>query len=545
MSQVKSSDRNRWSLIAFVLMIGFISLVQPGCNCGSSSGTAVPAPVASVFPTQGSDNALTGTIVAAYFGIDMNENSIDDSSFTLTEVGGAQQAATVSYDPLSRTAILDPVTDLVSGTEYRATVSSTVEDAAGNMPLASDYVWSFTVSQATELVSKDINGVVGNDISAKSAIDGTGRYVVFESEATNLVTVATTFNRNHIYRKDTLTGEVLLASSDTAGLEANNNSSSPRVSDDGRYVVFESTSTNLDIIASGGFSQIYIKDMTDGSIVMISRNSTQTAGNGNSNNPDISADGKFVVFDSNATNLGGSGFRHVYLVDTSDPDTVELISVNSSEVSGNGNSSDPSVSDDGQRITFVSSANNLDTDSNNLNDVFLRDRNSSGTTVLISMNSTSTNSANDSSNNPDISGDGQYVVFESPATDIDGGVAGRIDIFLSDTVNPATRVTVTTGGNANDDSENPSISYDGRYIAFESQATNLDGGVVNKFNIFVSDESAIDDIRRVSLTSDDNSNNARISPDGRYVSFDSPYGFTLDDTNNGLVDTYRVINSTF
>lgn len=544
MAQVKSSERSRWSLIASVLMIGFISLVQPGCNCGSSSGTAVPAPVASVFPTDNSTTALVDTNVIAFFGIDMNGPSVE-SSFTLTESGGTDQPAAVIYDATTQSAILDPITDLKSGTEYRATISSTVQDAAGNTPLTSDFVWSFSVSLATELVSKDSNSVVGNNRSDTSDIDGTGRYVVFESSATNLVTNFVTNGINHIYRKDMITGEILLVSSDNNGLEADDSSSSPRVSDDGQFVVFESTAGNLDTIASGGFSQIYIKDMTDATVVMISRNSTHTAGSGNSNNPDISSDGKYIVFDSNATNLGGSGFRHVYLVDTANTNIIELISVNSSEVQGNGDSSDPSVSDDGQRIAFVSNASNLDTDTNILSDIFLRNRDSNGTTLLISVNSFSSDSANAASSNPEISGDGQHVVFESPATDIDGGIVGRSNIFLSDTVNPATRITVTANGDANNDSANASISSDGRYIAFESKATNIDGGSINKFNIFVSDESTVDDIKRVSLSSDDDSNNARISSNGRYISFDSPFGFTLDDTNNGLVDTYRALNSTF
>ena len=195
------------------------------------------------------------------------------------------------------------------------------------------------------------------------------------------------------------------------------------------------------------------------------------------------------------------------------------------------------MSDDGQRIAFVSTATNLDTNTNTLSDIFLRERTPVGTTVLISMNSTSTGSANAPSSNPEISGDGQSIVFESPATDIDGGITGRVDIFLSDTVNPATRITV----NADNNSANPSISFDGRYIAFESEATNLDTGYFNQTNIFVSDVTTPLVFKRLSLASDVNSNNARISIDGRYVSFESPYGFTLDDTNT-IGDVYRAHN---
>ncbi len=544
MAQINSSGRNCWLLIAALITLGLTGLIQA---CGSSSSLPPPSAVLSVYPVENTVTALVSTEITVNFRNEMLSSTINENTFTVSS-GGVPVDGSVIVTGITTTtsAIFIPDSDLISGTDYKATISSDVVDSAGNHPLSQDYVWGFTVSQTMALVSRDINSVAGNNKSDKSDIDGNGHYIVFESTATNLVTNVTTGGINHIYRKDNLTGEVLLVSSDDSGLvAANNASSSPRISDDGRFVVFESTATNLVTIASGGFSQIYLKDLADGSVDIISRNSTPTAGNGNSFNPDISSDGKYIVFDSNATNLGGTGFRHVYLVDVADLDTIELISVNSSEVPGDGNSSDPSVSNDGQRIAFVSTATNLDTDNNNFSDIFLRERDSNGTTVLISKNSTSSGSANAYSSNPEISGDGQSIVFESPATDIDGGIVGRVDIFLSDTVNPATRITVTTSGGADDDSANPSISFDGRYIAFESEATNLDTGTFNKSNIFVSDVTTPDDIKRLSLISDVNSNNAKISSDGRYVSFDSPYSFTLDDTNNGLVDTYRSYNSTF
>ena len=244
MAESESSDRGRWSFIATVLMIGLISLVQPGCDCGSS-GTFTPATIASVSPVQNSDTALVSTNVIAFFGIDMDGTTIDDTTFTLTEVGGVDQAATVTYDTTTRSATLDPVADLVSGTQYTATISATVTDVNGNTPLSNDFAWSFTVSQVTELVSSDVNGVAGNTGSEISDIDATGQYVVFESFATNLVSNFVTNGRRHIYRKDTITGEVLLISSDSVGLEANNSSFTPRISNDGRFVVFTSNALSL------------------------------------------------------------------------------------------------------------------------------------------------------------------------------------------------------------------------------------------------------------------------------------------------------------
>lgn len=557
MSQAKSSDRKRWSLIASVLMIGLISLVQPGCNCDSSSGTAAPTPtpVASVFPLDQSNTALVSTVVAVSFQNDMNSSTLNNDTFTLT-TGGVPVSGTVVVADITTTksAIFIPDSDLVSATDYIATISSDVVDSAGNHPLTQDYVWSFTVSQTMALVSSNIDGVAANNASDISDIDGSGHFIVFESTATNLVNNITTNGLNHIYRKDTLTGEVLLVSSDDSGLVAANNvSSSPRISDDGRYVAFESTATNLDAIASGGFSQIYLKDMADGSVDMISRNSTPTAGNGNSNNPDISSDGKYIVFDSNATNLGGTGFRHVYLVDSADTDTIELISLNSTGIQGNGDSSDPSISDDGLLVAFVSNATNLVTpDSNISTDVFLRDR-SLNETTLVSENSTANGSGNAASLNAEISGNGGFIVFESIATNLVASQSGFNDIYLRDIVASSTSLvnyldSVPVFANA--DSADASINFDGRYVSFESKATNLDGGTNGLTNVFIRDTQTSDAVKLISKNIDgtqatNNSNNASISSDGRYVSFESPFSFTLDDTNNGQVDTYRAYNSTF
>ena len=563
MAPEKSSDRNRWSLIASVLLIGLISLVQPGCNCGTTYSTVPPSAVTSVFPPQGTDTALVGTIAAALFGIDMNGTTINDSTFTLTVAGGLQQTATVSYDAVTRTATLVPDSDLISGTEYRATISSTVQDVTGNTPLTSDFVWSFSVSQVTELISKDSNGVVGNNRSDISDVDGSGRYIVFDSSATNLVTNSITIGRNHIYRKDSITDEVLLVSSDANGLEANNSSSSPRISNDGRFVVFESTATNLSSIVTGGTQQIFIKNMDDGSIELASRDTSLIAANGfctdpdvsddglyvvfastaadltaipgggfsqiyykdmtdesvdmlslrttlitgatgQSNNTDMSADGQYIVFESNATDLispSPTAFIHIYFIDITDPATIELISVNTAGSDALGNSLNPSVSNDGRYITFDSIATNLATpDTNGNDDVFLRDRNPTGSpsTILVSANPSTGNSANGTSTSASISSDGTFVAFQSDAIDITiGNNPGLTDIFIRDMA--STSITI-------------------------NQVNITDTGIANP-----------------TLSS----GNASISSDGRYVSFDSRYRFTLDDTNNGLSDIYRAYNSTF
>ncbi|MFV2004914.1 MAG: Ig-like domain-containing protein, partial [Gammaproteobacteria bacterium] len=453
---------------------------------------------------------------------------------------------------------LIPSSDLLPNTQYIATIASSVKDLNGNSPLSSDFVWSFTTAPSMQLVSNNASGVVGDNTSQAADIDATGRYIVFESRATNLTPVTTPQGISQIYRKDTITGEVVLVSSDGSGLvEADTQASNPSISSNGRYVVFESTASNLDA-DSNGTLQVYLKDLNSGliklvsrnengdidngttgasnakisnngdfvlfqssdstmspisssinqiylknvnsdtgTVVMISREDDFTAGNAPSSNPDMSADGVHIVFESEATNLTGStSFRHIYYVDTTAvPHAVEQISVATGGTEATANSDRPSVSDDGLAVVFHT-VDALDgADGNGVADVYIRYR-SLGTTELVSANPNTSNSGNGASSNAHISGNGDYVVFESLASDlVNGDVAGIKDIFVRN-------LSVMS-----------SIIID-RVSDYESglEATSPSDGPV-------------------------------ISTDGRYVGFDSVEPFTIEDVN-GLSDVFRVHNST-
>ena len=430
MPEATKSQYNRFGLITAFLVVGIISLVQPGCNCSSSNNDTSPA-ITSVSPASSSASSLVTTDVTALFRDEMDSTTAE-SSFSLT-LNSTPVAAAVSYDATTKTATLLPNIDLVSGTEYRATIASSVKDINGNSPLSSDFVWSFTTSPAMLLTSKNTNGVTGNNISQAADIDATGRYIVFESKATNLTSIATTLNRSHIYRKDTITGEVILVSSDRSGLvEANNNAANPSISTNGRYVVFESAADNLDgnasannqiylkdldsdavtlvslnieglpdegfngasnakvsddgryvlfqssdllmsTIPGGGIAHIYLKDMSNGVVQMISRTVADDAGNDASRNPDMNADGTHIVFESAATNFTASNsFNHIYYVNTSVAHTVKQISVATGGAEANANSDKPSISNDGSTIVFHTDATNLnDLDNDGIADVYL------------------------------------------------------------------------------------------------------------------------------------------------------------------------------
>ena len=364
----------RYIMLLAVILVGVVSILGTGGN--GDGGT--PPVITAVAPPQSSDSALVTALVAAQFGIDMDGASINDSSFTLVDNAmTAVLASNISYDVGSRIATFVPSTDLTSGAQYIATLTAAVQDAAGNYPLARDYVWSFQVAPTLVPVSVNGNGVYGDSTSSTPASDQTGRYVVFESAATTLVPGIPINSQVQIYRKDTVSGEVQLVSTDNSGLvTANGAAAAPRISADGRFIVFDSPATNLDLdVASGGIRQVYLKDMETGSITLLSRANATTGGDNVSSSPDISADGRFIAFHSNATDLIGigndtNGARDVFLHDTQTTTTTR-VSVTTGGAQVNGASSAPAISADGRYIAFESVAANLVAgDTNSVPDIY-------------------------------------------------------------------------------------------------------------------------------------------------------------------------------
>ena len=197
-----------------------------------------------------------------------------------------------------------------------------------------------------------------------------------------------------------------------------------------------------------------------------------------SDTPSVSSDGRYVAFASSATNLVAgdtNGQRDVFVRDMS-TGTVVRVSVSSDEVEGDSGSYDPSISADGRYVAFESGATNLVAgDTNSTMDVFVRDLTST-TTVRVSVDSDEVVEGNNSSVDPSISADGRFVAFESYATNlVAGDTNGTYDVFTRDlTATTTVRVSVNNlGVQGNFGSFDPSISADGRYVGFESAATNL------------------------------------------------------------------------
>lgn len=263
--------------------------------------------------------------------------------------------------------------------------------------------------------------------------------------------------------------------------------------------------------------------------------------------PDLSADGLVVAFDSQADNLvanDGNGFVDVFAHDRTSGVT-DLISVSSDEVQGNDDSQAPSADATGREIAFDSEANNLvPSDGNDARDVFVRDR-VAGTTQLISVN-TREGQGNGSSGAPDITADGRFVAFSSTASNLVRGDTNQTtDIFVRDRARGRTeRVSVASDGTeANLFSGGPSISDDGRFVAFSSFANNLVAGDDNgNVDVFLHDRATGETIlvsRGMDGTSAEGlSAGPAVSGDGSSVAFFSEAADFVAGDDNETRDIY-------
>ena len=199
-------------------------------------------------------------------------------------------------------------------------------------------------------------------------------------------------------------------------------------------------------------------------------------------NPFLSETGRYVVFESFSDQLADDDNNQADIL-RKDRDTglLQLVSATQAGTSGNAASLEPAVSDDGNVVAFRSGASDLVAgDTNGRLDIFVRDV-SAGVTERVSVASDGSE-ANQNSFEPDISGDGRFVVFRSNASNlVPGDTNQRPDIFVHDRLSGATeRIGQPPGGQSNGSSANPSISGDGRWIVFESDASNLVTGDTNE-----------------------------------------------------------------
>ena len=210
------------------------------------------------------------------------------------------------------------------------------------------------------LASATSSGTQGNNASLFPAMSDDGQYVAFTSVATNLVSPATTGPQ--IFRKNLSTGQVMLVSASAAGVQGNNTSVYPNLTPEGRYVIFISTATNL-VTPATTSQQVFRKDMSTGQVVLVSTSSTGVEGNGGSSSSAQSDDGRFVSFHSIATNLvsPATSGQQVFRKDLA-TGHVDLASSNAAGAQGNTGSEVSwlsTISADGRYVTFDSASTNL------------------------------------------------------------------------------------------------------------------------------------------------------------------------------------------
>lgn len=373
-------------------------------------------------------------------------------------------------------------------------------------------------------------------VSSGPSISANGRLVAFDSEATNLVPGDTNGDADAFVR-DMATGLTERVSTASDGTQANGPSAQPKLSRDGRFVVFVSDASNLVSGDTNAVADVFVHDRVAHTTVRVNVANDGTQANAVSSlfaSPNIDGDGYVVVFVSHASNLVAGDTNGTADTFTHDLLTrrTEMVDVASDGTHGNdwagGNTS---ISNDGRSVAFASASTNLVPGSNGTSGVYVHNR-STGRTERVDVASDGTQ-ANDNVLDLGlwISGNGRYVCFRSLASNLaPGDTNGTTDVFVHDRLTGRTeRVSVTSSGaqaSGEQDTHvsDASISDNGRFVLFDSFAYDLVAGDTNNNeDVFVHDRLT-GRTSRVSLTADGSqgnsaSGNSQISGDGRYVAY--------------------------
>jgi Tol biopolymer transport system component len=448
-------------------------------------------------------------------------------------------------------------------------------DAALSLSLAQN-------SDTTTRVSVATDGSQANGPSSQASVSGDGRYVAFVSQASNLV-VSDTNGVQDVFVHDRQTGQTSRVSLSSGGDQADGASSQPAISADGRFIAFVSAAANLVADDTNGADDIFVHDRQTGRTVRVSVTKEGGQGDlfGNAANPAISPNGRFVVFDSdgNLTDGDSSAWRDIFVHDrdasgdgvfdqAGDTQTVR-VSVASDGSEANWHSKAGDIADDGRFVVFESGAPSLAPDKSGYTaDIFLHDRDADGDgrfdepgavdTARISL-AYDGKEANGASSSPVISGDGRFVVFVSRATNLLNPNTptnrSHIYAYTRQTGQLALLSQAVNGQPANGSSKWPAISRDGRFVGFESEASDLVSHDTNYANdIFLRDRDADRDgifdeaggwnINRISLSTasaqgvSGSYGPVALSDDGRFVVFASSAANLVADDSNDAHDIF-------
>ncbi len=408
--------------------------------------------------------------------------------------------------------------------------------------------------QQIDLIGVSSSGVQGNLGSADPSVSANGRFVAFSSDATNLVAGDTNL-ASDIFLKDTVTGEVRRVSTDASGAQVSGNSYGSALSADGQLVAFTSTSAGLVPGGGGSTPAVYVKNMFTGAIQRASADTAGNAANAGSSSASLSADGRYVLFESVATNLVGSDGNGASDVFVKDLQTGAIVraSTSAAGVEGNLASNSAKFTPDGRYVVFASSASNLvANDTNGRADIFVKDL-QTGAIQRASVGATGTEGVTDSAA-PSISADGRYVAFETTAPLLASDTNGLSDIYVKDLLTGALVLASTNfigQPNTSGSSRGAALSADGAYVAFESSSSQIISFDSNQtVDVFVRSLQA-GTTQRVPTTGFGLQTPyagatvpalAAFSADGGYLVFQSRNPNLVSSDANGSYDVYRVAN---
>ncbi|MBK8816693.1 MAG: PD40 domain-containing protein [Methylococcaceae bacterium] len=399
---------------------------------------------------------------------------------------------------------------------YVAFVTGNSKVTANDTNASYDVFVRDLLTRTTEVVSVNTSGKLGNDFSDTPSLSGNGRFIAFRSLASNFATGDTSKSYD-IFVHDRQSKITRLVSKGYNGAKANGHSSYPQISADGRYVAFQSSASNLIANDTNRIDDVFVHDLKTKRTfrVSVNTNGKQAIGRNSiidpqkSGFPHISSDGRYIAFESDAQGLVDEDTNNLSDVFVHDQLTRKTIRVSVSSkgeqtvpfclglhchLTG-GNNYGSSISADGQFVAFYSDANNLvPFDKNEVRDVFIHSL-KTGTTGIISVK-TDGRQTNDGSGGTAISANGRFVSFASVATNLDNFGAAfsflSANVFVRDRYLKVTnRVNFTPSGGDNDlFSDRPEISADGREISFYSASTDLiDHDTNGGSDIFVNDRN--------------------------------------------------------
>jgi Tol biopolymer transport system component len=348
---------------------------------------------------------------------------------------------------------------------------SFADNLAGSSPAGGVFVRD-TTAGSTAVASVKMNGTT-DDAADTPAISGDGRYVAFVTDSTGLVTGGNS-SFYQVYVRDRTTGATVRASTKPNGTQGTDDSGHPSLSNDGRYLAFESDSPGLVTGDTNEWTDVFVRDRVANTLKRVSLTSTGAEADLGGEAPTISGDGRYVAFASyeQMTPDDTNGVMDVFVRDTV-ANTTTLVSKPAGAGTSDGNSTDPVISADGKSVAFVTAATNMDatTDNNAATDVFVRSL--PGNTTTRASRSSSGGLAHGVASGPTISGDGRYVAYESTATDaVSDDTNGAADSFVFDrSSSTTTRISTNqlgeqlpTGGTF------PVVTANGAFVTFATDA---------------------------------------------------------------------------